>query len=82
MCLSPFNVGIRYFSMNGIKFTVLLEGFPTPFVFEVNEDRVESVKRELGKGQEWSKIQYIDGAGNAIDASKIVAFYWEPILDP
>jgi hypothetical protein len=67
--------------MNGVKFTVLLEGFGTPFVFEVDLDRVESVKRELGKGQGWSKIQYLDGAGNAIDASKVVAFYWQPVMD-
>jgi hypothetical protein len=67
--------------MNGVKFTVMLEGFSTPFVFEVDSERVESVKRELGKGQGWSKIQYLDGAGNAIDASKIVAFYWEPLIE-
>lgn len=67
--------------MNGVKFTVLLEGFSTPFVFEVDAERVESVKRELGKGHGWSKIQYIDGAGNAIDATKVVAFYWEPVID-
>lgn len=67
--------------MLGVKFTVLLEGFSTPFVFEVDAERVEGVKIELAKRQGWSTIKYPDGAGNAIDASKIVAFYWQPVID-
>lgn len=67
--------------MDGVKFTVLLEGFGTPFVFEVDAERVESVKLELGKRQGWSTIKYPDGSGNAIDASKIVAFYWERLTE-
>lgn len=40
--------------MNGVKFTVLLEGFGTPFVFEVDAERVEGVKIELARRQGWS----------------------------
>jgi hypothetical protein len=67
--------------MNGEKFTVLLEGFGTPFVFEVDAERVEGVKIELSRRQGWSTIKYPDGSGNAIEASKIVAFYWQPVVD-
>jgi hypothetical protein len=67
--------------MNGVKFTVWLEGFGTPFVFEVDAERVEGVKIELARRQGWSTIKYPDGSGNAIEASKIVAFYWQPVVD-
>jgi hypothetical protein len=67
--------------MNGVRFTVLLKGFSTPFVFEVDSERADSVKLELGKKQDWAIIKYPDGSGNAINASRIVAFYWQPVTD-
>jgi hypothetical protein len=66
--------------MDGVKF-VLREGFGIPFVFEVDSDGAESVKLELGKRQGWSIIKYPYGFGNAIESSKIVAFYWEILLN-
>lgn len=59
--------------MDGVKF-VLREGSGTPFVFEVDSYRTESVKLELGKHQGWSIIKYSDGFGNTIESSKMWHF--------
>jgi len=66
--------------MDGVKF-VLRERFGIPFVFEVDSGRAESVKLELGKRQGWSIIKYPYGFSNTIESSKIVAFYWEILLN-